>query len=271
VSDTDGRSDSAALAIYGKNVEMTRIPIFIGLALFAVAAMAEAGPVVVTMNGSITGTYDNTGALDGSGVTSGSTFVATFSFDDESVPYWAYSDATTDWWYHLIGPLTLVIDGTHSFTSDPAEARVINDDPNFADRIDISPEIGLSSATVTFPFAFNPNDYLLRLTLEDSTQTLFSDGALPGASFFNLPLSTFSQHELFIRTDLDRDAGELWIITGELTSMSAQAVPEPPSVRLLGFGLLAVGYLTLRRRRRPIGDCWQAVGSHSLFRLTGES
>jgi hypothetical protein len=143
----------------------------------------------------------------------------------------------------------LVIDGAHTFQiQTPTDLIVRNDDVNFYDRIDVG-----TNGKPVFPFAYDPNDNLLRLSWEDDTEAVLSDASLPGADFFNLPLSTFSRHELFIRTDLDRDAGKLWIISGQVTAVSAQQVPEPVTASLVAFGAASVAW---RRRLRRHGAEW---------------
>ena len=216
------------------------------LLLFATASTAQAGPIIVTMSGKIGGVFDNTTSLDGSGIANGSTFTATFSYELLTVPNFSFDNGTTQAAYYQTGPFSLTIDGTHTFTANPtSEIRIINDDPNFHDRLDAWPDLSLS-ANVSFPFAFNPNDNLLRLSLEDASRSVFNDGSLPDVSLFNLPLSSFSRRELFIRTDLDRSTGKLWVISGTITSMSAQQAPEPSIPALLAFGALT--YCRCRRR-----------------------
>ena len=220
---------------------------FLGLWLvLASASTVQAAPIIVTMSGTIGGVFDNTTSLDGSGIANGSTFTATFSYELLTVPNFSFDNGTTQAAYYQTGPFSLTIDGTHTFTANPtSEIRIINDDPNFNDRLDAWPDLALS-ANVSFPFAFNQNDNLLRLSLQDATGTVFSDGSLPDAGLFNLPVSSFSTRELFIRTDLDRSTGQLWFISGTITSMSAQQVPEPSIPALLT--LVALAYT--RRKRK---------------------
>jgi hypothetical protein len=211
------------------------------------ATAASASTIVITVSGEIDAVFDNTGALNGSGVTAASTFTAMFTFDTAAIPHNNFDNGVTQVANYQTGSFAVTIDGVHTFTSSPSEIQVVNDDPNFYDTFHARPDMSVF-APVASPFTWNQNDSLIRLSLEDSSNSIFANAALPTASFFDLPLATFSRAELFIRTDLDRDNNQVWMISGTMTSMTAsvQAVPEPSThlAVLLGASLI----VTWRRK-----------------------
>jgi hypothetical protein len=213
--------------------------------LLALAATpAAATTVTVTFSGVVSGVTDSTdqGALSGSNIVAGvSTFSGGFSFDSAAPPQFQ----SPGFGQYPGGTLTLVIDGVHVFSGANPSVAIWNDHSTFFDRFNVSPS---NSSDSTFPFLFNQNDNLFRLTLQDSTSSVFSDASLPTS----LDLADFDQRfdGFFVRTDLDRQNGKLWILSGEITSLSV-SLPEPSASGLLVVpAALLVASLTGRRLRR---------------------
>lgn len=210
--------------------------IALGLSLLT-AGPAAALTITLTFSGTIGGVSDNTGALVGSNIVAGSsTFSGTFVYDSSAAPTFVSSFAAV----YPGGPLTLTIDGAHTFfEASPGNFRVQNDDENFHDTFEFFENSG-----ATFPFTANPNDQLLRVSFRDSTNAVFSDQSLPNS----LDLGDFDTRELFIRTDLDRAAGQLWTISGTVTSLSV-TVPEAPANLAALLLAAALGLRSCARRR----------------------
>ncbi len=171
---------------------------------------------------------DDTGSLVGSNITAEtSTFTGAFSYDSSSAPTGQSANAAI----YPSGPFEITIDGTHVFQAPvPLTFRIQNDDVNFFDTFEF-----FTTGGAVLPFPYNPNDEFIRVSVRDATDSVFSDTSLPT----NLNLADFSTRELFIRTDLDRAAGQLWIVSGQITSLST-TVPEPASALLLAFATVAL-------------------------------
>ena len=143
------------------------------LSLFA-GTSARALQITVTFSGTIDGAGDNTGALTGSNITSASTFTGSFSYDSASAPTVQGANAAL----YPSGPFEITIDGQHVFQATvPLNFRIQNDDPNFYDTFEF-----FANSGATFPFTYNPNDQLLRVSLRDSTNSVFSDTSSPRVS-----------------------------------------------------------------------------------------
>lgn len=198
---------------------------------------ANATVILVSFGGTINGVSDNTGSLAGSNIVANvSTFTGSFTYDTASS---ALSQGATVASYPG-GPLVVTIDGSHAFSDADQQVRVWNDDPSFQDRFESVP----NGAPPVFPFAYNVNDNLFRVSLGDPTATALANTSLPTS----LSLTDFATRDLFIRTDLDRAAGQLWSISGRLTSLTFTVVPEPGTALLIGLGV--AGLAATRRLER---------------------
>lgn len=198
--------------------------------LFLLPGIAHPAIVDVTFSGSIISAIDLGGS--GAGSVNGEEFSGTFSYDTSIAPL--NPNGSMGQYNASVGTLAVTIGQSNEILVNPFQITVRNDDSNFNDYFSI---IEYLSA----PLPFGADRIFFRFSLEDTTQTAFSDFSLP----LSLDVGDFDDMELFIRA-YDDENNDLYWITGDVTSLSTNSVPIPGAVWLFGSGL--IGLLGIRRK-----------------------
>jgi exopolysaccharide production protein ExoY len=214
------------------------------LAVFSLAAVsALAVPVQVTFSGTAN-VSDSTGVVP-TAVLGSHTFTGSFSYETSTLPSSTFSNGTTSsaQYSALTTPVTVTLDGGYVFVYN-GYIRVMDDDPNFFDRIDVWVDNYIETPWQNFS-TFG------RVTVSDPTSAELTSAALPT----QFQLADWPNRALFLRSD--RVQGEeLWIVSGQITSLSSNvvsAVPDAGSTASLFLAAIGTVVIVRGRSRASLG------------------
>lgn len=198
------------------------------LCLFAASSGVLAGPLyMATMTGKIDFVQDaGRGDVFADVVFIGDSFEQTYIFDD--IPD---SDDGLHTWYY-IESATLRIGQVAFQHSDNWGAIGVGNDDLFRGDSYI--------AEGWFTFAANGKAYPSRISLSDTTSTVFSDTSIP----LSIDLNSFDLNQFSVYWNEASVGPRQALISGRVDSLTIQFIPEPSTVVLLG-----IGWAFMRRRK----------------------
>ena len=186
---------------------------------------------------------DFTGQLNSAafGAKAGDTFTGSITYDS-SEPQASHGGNLTTYNYSAANPgditVSLSVDKKDfSFVTAPTGSQIVVGNDNPTTPVGDSIGFNLQSA-----ISANKGS-ILNLALDNPGGTAFSSGAIPTS----LSLSSFGNVSFsfgvakFNKDGSFRDSFNNQFVTGTLTSVSAQPVPEPTTAAVFGLGIAACG------------------------------